>query len=269
MVWSKPQLGVAAWTFGERPLPDTAQRIASLGYDGITLSIDVARQTPEATGQVLQAHDLTLFAVSLPDADLTHKDTAVRTQAISDYLRLLDFAAELGGPLVICRGLKGRTRPYTSRGEEMQWLATAVRQIAQAADEKGLKLVIEPLNRYETHLINTGAEALALIESVGMDNVGVYLNAFHMNLEEQDSAGVMRQVGERLWLYAMSDSNRRAIGQGHLKLGAHLWAIEDIPYNGPIILECLPPGSDLWQPEHDAAALAALESCLRDSRSWF
>ncbi len=268
-MWTKLPLGVAAWTFGERPFPETARRVAELGYNGLTLTVNLAQDTAEETAAALAAHGLDLFAVSIDSADLAHPETAVRQQAIADYVRLLDFAAGVGRPLVICRGVKGRIRPFTSKADESALLETAVRQIAQAAAKKDLRLVIEPLNRYETHLINTGADAMALAEAVGMENVGVYLNAFHMNIEEQDAAGVMRRAGSRLWLFAMSDSNRRAIGQGHLKLGNLLWAVEDINYQGPIILECLPSGSNPIQPALNDDAVAELETFLRTSHSWF
>lgn len=268
--WTKQKLGVAAWTLGQRPLsqrplPDIAARIQALNYDGLTLIIDSERDTAVSIQQTLAAHNLELFAIAPPEVDVAHPDTAVREEAIATYLKLVDFAAELGQPLLIVRGLKGRNRPVATLAEEMGWLVTAVTQIATAAAEKEIRLVIEVLNRYETHLINTGTAALALVEQATLDNVGVMLNAFHMNIEEQDAATVMRQVGDRLWLYTMSDSNRQAIGQGHIKLGNQLWALEDIGYTGPIILECLPPGPNPF----DDASLEILERYLSDSRSWF
>ena len=268
-MWTKQKLGVAAWTMGQRPLPDIAQRIQNLNYDGLTLTIDPERDTAVAISQIVTAYNLELFAIAPPEVDVTHPETAVRQQAIKQYLKLVDFAAEVGNPLLICRGMKGRIRPLASLDEELGLLETAVSQIGKYATQKGIRLVIEVLNRYETHLINSGAAAMQLVDSVGLDNVGVMLNAFHMNIEEQDAATVMRQAGDRLWLFAMSDSNRQAIGQGHIKLGNHLWALEDIGYSGPIILECLPPAQHPFQPTDDDDSLAVLESYLRDSRSWF
>lgn len=268
-MWTKQKLGVAAWTMGQRPLPDTASRIQKLNYDGLTLTINPEQDTAAAISQTLNDHNLELFAIAPPEVDVSANSTAVRQSAIAHYLKLVDFAAELGQPLLICRGMKGRNQPFSTVEEEMGLLVTAVRQIAQYAAEKEVRLVIEVLNRYESHLVNTGAAALELLDNVGLANVGIMLNAFHMNIEEQDEAAVMRQAGDRLWLFAMSDSNRRAIGQGHLKLGNHLWALEDIGYRGPIILECLPPGANPLQPAGDDDSLEILESYLRDSRSWF
>jgi D-psicose/D-tagatose/L-ribulose 3-epimerase len=268
-MWTKQKLGVAAWTMGQRPLPDISQRIQDLNYDGLTLTIHPERDTAVAVIETLHIHNLSLFAIAPPEVDVAHPDMAVRQQAIATYLKLVDFAAEVGQPLVIVRGMKGRNRPLTSLDEEMGWLETAVSQIAAYAAQKEVRLAIEVLNRYESHLINTGAAAMQLVDTIGLGNVGVMLNAFHMNIEEQDAATVMRQVGDRLWLFAMSDSNRRAIGQGHIKLGNHLWALEDIGYSGPIILECLPPGQDPFSVDGAADSLEVLESYLRDSRSWF
>lgn len=276
-MWTKQQLGVAAWTMGQRPyrqahdrpLSDIAQRIQALNYDGLTLTIDPERDTAVTITQTLRAYDLELFAIAPPEVDVSASSTAVRQQAITQYLKLVDFAAEAGQPLVICRGMKGRIESVAAWDDELGLLVTAVTQIARHAAQKEVRLVIEVLNRYETHLINTGAAAMELVDRIGLDNVGVMLNAFHMNIEEQDAAAVMRQVGDRLWLFAMSDSNRRAIGQGHIKLGNHLWALEDIGYNGPIILECLPPGQNPFYPVGDADSLEIWESYLRDSRSWF
>lgn len=268
-MWTKQKLGVAAWTMGQRPLPDIAQRIQALNYDGVTLTIDPQRDTAAAVTQVLGEHNLSLFAISPPEVDLAHPETAVRQQAVDQYMKLVDFAVEAGNPLLICRGMKGRNRPVVTLDEEMSLLETAVHEIAQYAATKDVRLVFEVLNRYETHLVNTGADALNLLDRIGQDNVGVMLGAFHMNIEEQDAATVIRQAGERLWLFTMSDSNRQAIGQGHIKLGNHLWAIEDINYTGPIILECLPPRSNAFFPAGDSQSLEILESYLRDSRQWF
>ncbi len=268
-MWTKQKLGVAAWTIGQRPLSDIAQRIQALNYDGLTLTIDPERDTAVTISQTLNDLNLELFAIAPPEVDAAASSADVRQSAIARYLQLVDFAAELGHPLLICRGMKGRNQSFSTVVEEMDLLATAVRQIAQYAAEKEVRLVIEVLNRYETHLINTGAAAMGLVDRIGLDNVGVMLNAFHMNIEEQDAAAVMRQAGDRLWLFAMSDSNRRAIGQGHIKLGNHLWALEDIGYSGPIILECLPPGQNPFYLAGDADSLEIWESYLRDSRSWF
>lgn len=266
---SRPQLGVCTWIFGDGALARIAHIVSELHYDGVALGGDMDAATAVTSQQIMADHNLTVFSVTPPNVDLASPDTAVRQQAIDRYTKLLDFAAEFGEPLVVVRGKKGRTRSLTSHEEEMALLVTAVQTLADEAQQRNLKLVFEVLNRYESHLINSGAEVGGFLDDVERDNVGILLNAFHMNIEEQDAATTIRQAGEKMWLYHMADSNRQAIGRGHTKLGAHLWGLEDIGYQGPIIMECLVPGSDPFAPELDEQSLKMLETYLQESRSWF
>ncbi len=265
----RPQLGVATWTFGDLPLADIARRVAALAYDGVTVRGDLARLTAVTTRTILADHALQLFALTPMNVDLAHPDTAVRQQAQDHYIHLLDFAAEAGSPLVVIQPYLGRTQPLATPTEEIAWLVTALGHLADEAQQRNLRLAFGVRNRYETHLINTGAAAQDLLEMVGRDNVGLTLSAFHMNIEEQDAATTIRQAGDRLLLYHMADSNRQAIGHGHIKLGAHLWALEDASYAGPMIMECLPPGSDPVTAVADDSARTLLETYLHECRRWF
>ncbi len=267
-MFSRPQLGVCTWPFGQLPLAEIVQQIAALGYDGVELLGDLSRYTAKEAKLILADHGLNLFSLTSAKVDLAHPETAVRQQAIDYYLALLDFAAELGHPLVGCTGSIGRTAPVSTMAEEMELLITAVSTIAQQAKARNLRLLIKPLNRYETHLIHTSKDALQLTQAVNQENVGILLDAFHMNIEEQDAAAAIRNVGDRLWLYHMADSNRQGIGRGHIKFGVHLWALEDIGYNGPYILACQPPLNNTFPDAADSTE-NVLITHLRESRSWF
>jgi D-psicose/D-tagatose/L-ribulose 3-epimerase len=268
------QLGACTWTFGPLPLADIAQRLAALSYDGVELMGDLAAYADGeggglATGRVLADNGLKVFSLTPDNVDLAHPDAVMRGQAVDYYLQLLDFAAELGKPLVSCHGFVGRVRPLTSQAEERQLLLEAVGQIADRAKSHDLRLIFEVLNRYESHLVNTGQEALAFIDDLARNNMGVLLDAYHMNIEEADPAGAIRQVGSKLWLYHAADSNRGAVGRGHTDFGEQLRALQDIGYQGPIILECTAPGPDPFSAIKDEGSLAWLETYLRESRDFF
>jgi D-psicose/D-tagatose/L-ribulose 3-epimerase len=265
----KPMLGVCTWTFGDLPLADVALRLADLQFSGVELLGDLSRYSAAEAAAVLQAHGLQIFSLTPDNVDLAHPDTAVRQQAVDYYFQLLDFAAELGGPLISVHGFVGRVSPLSTMDEEMGLLETAVDQVAQRAQKHNLRLVFEVLNRYESCFINTAAEALVFVERLAMKNVGVLLDAYHMNIEEQDAAGAIRHVGDRLWLYHVADSNRQAIGRGHTRFGDHLSALADIGYQGPIIFECTAPGPNPFTPIKNEHSLSWLETYLRESRDWF
>ena len=251
------------------PLGNICERLSALSFDGVELLGDLALYSAAEATSVLRDHGLRPFSLTPENVDLAHPDETVRQEALDYYLRLLAFAAELGEPLVSCHGYVGRVKPMATMAREYGWLVEAVCKIASQAEGLGLKMVFEVLNRYESHLVNTGEEALRLLNDVGQDNLGVLLDAYHMNIEERVPAETIRRVGERLWLYHMADSNRQAIGRGHTDFGAQLWALEDIGYDGPIIFECTAPGPDPFTPIKDEKSRPWLEKYLAESRSWF
>lgn len=265
---SRYQLGVCSWTFGDLPLVEIARRVQALGLDGVELLGDLEAYLPHEAGQILEDFGLSVFSLTPADVDLAHPDPATRSEAIDYYLRLLDFAAALDRPLVACHGQVGRVRAIASQAEEYTLFVDAVRQVAERARELGLRLVMEVLNRYEAHLLNTAAEAIRFLADVGSENVGILLDAYHMNIEESDPVQALRQAGGRLWLYHAADSNRQGIGRGHTDFDGQLAALNKIGYQGPIILECTAPGPDPFTPIKGDDWLYWLETYLRESRDW-
>jgi D-psicose/D-tagatose/L-ribulose 3-epimerase len=183
-------------------------------------------------------------------------------------VRLLNFCAEIGQPLVGCHGLVGRVRAISTQAEERAVFLQAVRQIAEHARPLGLRLVMEVLNRYEAHLLNTAAEAVQFVGDADADNVGILLDAYHMNIEEANPADAIRHAGKRLWLYHVADSNRQGIGRGHTDFGAQAAALREIGYEGPVIVECTAPGPDPFTPIKGDDSLSWLETFLLESREW-
>jgi sugar phosphate isomerase/epimerase len=258
-------LGVCTWTFGDLSLSEIAQRLSVLGFDGVELLGDLDRYRPAEANQVLQDHGLAAYSLTPANVDLAHPDRVIRAKAVDYYLHLLDFAAELGDPILCCHGYVGRVRTVSTLAEERAVFVSAVRQIAERARGLNLRMVMEVLNRYEAHLLNTAAEAMRFLDDVASGNVGILLDAYHMNIEEGDPAGALRQAGNHLWLYHAADSNRQGIGRGHTNFGAQLDALADISYEGPIILECTAPGPDPFSAIKDETSLVWLETYLQES----
>jgi len=261
------RLGVCTWTFGEMPLAEVARRVRALGLDGVELMGDLKVPVPEA-GRVFGDAGLKVFSLTPDNVDLAHPDPAVRKDAIEYYVRLLDFAAELGRPLVACHGLVGRVRAIGSQEEERVLFVEGVRRIAGRAEELGLRVVTEVLNRYEAHLLNRAEEAVKFVHDVGSPNLGILLDAYHMNIEEADPAMALRTAGSRLWLYHVADSNRQGVGRGHTDFGAQIRALNEIDYAGPVILEATAPGPDPFRATKDAESVPWLETYLRESAEW-
>jgi D-psicose/D-tagatose/L-ribulose 3-epimerase len=109
--------------------------------------------------------------------------------------------------------------------------------VARHAASRGVWLGIEPVNRYETFLVNTAAQAMELAELVGEDNVGVHLDSYHMNIEEEEFGEPVRRVADRLVHFHLSESHRGTPGTGTVDWRAIVNALDDIGYGGYVGLE--------------------------------
>lgn len=263
------KFGVCTWTFGNQPLDKTAVALAEIGIDGVELLGDLSLYSAQEAAQVLGDHGLEVFSLTPANVDISHPDATVRRAAVDYYRQLIDFAAELAQPLVSCHGLVGRIAPVSTMTEENALLIESVGMIGEYARQNSVNLVFEVLNRYETHQINTHAEAIALLEQLNLSNVGVLLDAYHMNIEEADPAVALQITGNRLWLYHAADSNRAGVGHGHTDFAAQLHALNAINYDGLIIFECTAPGPNPFTPEKHDGWRDTLKIYIQDSLVWF
>jgi len=239
---------VCNWIFGDESVSETVARLAGFGCDGLELKGDLEFYDPAEVKAILDDHALAVLSLTPEDVDLPHPDAEVRARAVDYYLRLLDFGAELEAPIVGCHGEVGRIRPVTTYEQEYVNYVVGVQRIAERAHELGLRLAIEVLNRYESHLLNTSEEAVRFVEEVGAPNVGILLDAYHMNIEEADLGSAIRSAGEHLFLFHAADSNRQAVGRGHTDFAGVMRALKDIGYDGTIVIECTASGPDPFTP---------------------
>jgi D-psicose/D-tagatose/L-ribulose 3-epimerase len=240
--------GVCNWIFGDEDLTATAPFLAEADFDGVELKGDLSLYRPTDVNAVLGNHDLAVLSLTPEDVDLAHPDANIRQEALDYYLRLLVFAAAVGAPLISCHGAVGRVRAIVSYEQEYGHLLAGVQCIAERAAELELRVAMEVLNRYESHLLNTAVQAVEFVQRTGASNVGILLDAYHMNIEEADPAGAILDAGDRLFLFHAADSNRQAVGRGHTDFQALLRALQRVGYAGDVILECTAAGPDPFTP---------------------
>jgi D-psicose/D-tagatose/L-ribulose 3-epimerase len=240
--------GACSWVFGDQDLETTAAFLAEAGFDGLELKGDLSLYKPNEVKATLGAHGLRVLSLTPDNVDLAQPDVELRSRAIEYYLRLLDFAAAVGAPLVCCHGAVGRVRALSDYEDEYRYFLAAAQQITRRAAELDLLVALEVLNRYESHLLNTAAQAIEFVEAVDQSNVGILLDAYHMNIEEADPATAILEAGDRLFLFHAADSNRQAVGRGHTNFPALLRALRRSGYNGGVIVECTAVGPDPFTP---------------------
>ena len=159
---------------------------------------------------------------------------------------------------VIILGLiRGITPAGQTHEQSMSYLVEALQECSAAAASYGVRYALEPLNRYETDLIHTVADGLALIERVRADNFGLLLDTFHMNIEEPSIEASIHACGERIFHFHVADSNRWHPGAGHLDFKSILITLFDTGYSGFVSGEFMP------KPDADTGARRAIEYLRR------
>jgi len=116
-------------------------------------------------------------------------------------------------------------------------IARALKPVARHAASLGLELGLEPCNRYETHLINQGRQAVELIERIGEDNVFVHLDTYHMNIEEKGLASAIAEIGRHCRYIHLSESDRGVPGTGNVDWDGVFAGLAEIGYDGDMVLE--------------------------------
>jgi sugar phosphate isomerase/epimerase len=164
--------------------------------------------------------------------------------------------------IIIIGLLRGRVRSGTGYAQAMVWITQALAECCEEAARAGVRLALEPINRYETTLINTVAQGLELIGGVDAENLGLLFDTFHANIEEPSSEASLIAAGDRLFHVHVADSNRWYPGAGHLDFMQILSMLQGSngrkPYHGFVSGEFIP------HPDAATAAQRAIEH-LRSS----
>lgn len=240
-------------------------KIAGWGYDGVELAIrDPKLVDADHLERVVSANRLAVPAIGTGQAwgeeklSFTSDDPAVRAAAIERIKRHVPLASRLNA-IVIIGLLRGITPDGQSHQQSMDYLVEALQSCCLTAAEQGVRLALEPLNRYETDLVHTVADGLDLVERIGAENMGLLLDTFHMNIEEPSIEESIRICGDRIFHFHVADSNRWHPGAGHLDFGSILATLYGVGYEGFVSGEFMPlPDADS-SAEHGITHLRKLQ----------
>ncbi len=229
----------------------------ALGFDGVELAVRDPGHV-DVAAVVRAAHDagVAIAAIGTGQAflqeglTLTSEDPQIRQRAIERIEHQLVFAAAFGAPVIIglmC-GRLGGGRPATD-----ERLVGSLEQLLPPAERVGVRLLVEPINRYETDYLTTMDQVLSVIDRVNSPALGVVADTFHMNIEETSIEHALRCGASRLGHVHVADSNRHAPGWGHLDFASILAVLKEVGYRGYLSAEILP------HPEPTGAAAQTLQ----------
>jgi sugar phosphate isomerase/epimerase len=225
-----------------RTLAERLSWLDGLGFDGIELTTSV--DLPPGELEKLFA-DSPVGAANVPGSGaLLDPDPAVRAAAKDLMRERLELAATLGAVGVLTVPQFGAAprlpdlSPYRSAADlERELFAEQLEELAPAARNAGVPIFLEPLNRYEQHLVNRLEQGVEFAERAG-GGVGIMADFFHMNIEEADIAASIRAAGPHIVHVHVADSNRLQPGKGHLDFLPGFAALKEVGYDGYLGIEC-------------------------------
>lgn len=252
------------------------KKIKDWGFDSIELPIeDVSHVDPKKVKKALNDNGIICGSVCGamgPDRDM--RGTKDQQQTAIDYLKgLIDIMAEIDCPVLVgpLYSAVGRADAKTDAEFKQQWetVVNNMTKVAAHAKQRGVKLAVEPLNRYETDFINTCAQAMQLGKDVGGEEMGVLLDTYHMNIEEKNSADAIRLAGHRLYHFHACGCDRGTPGNDHIDWKSIVAALKEVNYNRSAVIESfttdvkvIAKAASIWrqfEPSQDDIAVKGLQ----------
>ncbi|WP_182905648.1 sugar phosphate isomerase/epimerase [Microbispora sp. H13382] len=275
---TRHRLGVNTWVWTS-PLTDAtlaalAAKVAGWGFDVLELPVENPGDwEPRRAARVLADHGLgaTVCLVMPPGRELVAADPAT-IRSTQDYLfGVVDAAATVGSPVIAGPAYSSVGRTWrmspAERASAYAQLRDSLAPVVEYAGAAGVTVAVEPLNRYETSLLNTVGQTL---EAIGdLPHCGVALDLYHQNIEETDIPAAIRAAAGRVAHVQVCGNDRGTPGADHLGWPAILAAIDDAGYAGPLCIESftaenatIATAASIWRPlavSQDAIALGGLE----------
>jgi len=247
-------IGVNAWVFTSPFTTDgeglaLIDKVKKMGFDSFEFGLeDVSHVDAAKLKQKLQQTGLRIVICGAfgPDRDLTHEEASVRDNSLKYITQAIKLCKDSGcktlaGPMYSAVGKRRHVTPDQKK-KEWDLAVKGLKEAGQRAADAGVTLAIEPLNRFETDLVNTAEQCEKLVNDIGMNNVGFHLDSFHMNIEEKNSGDAIRRAGKRLYHFHACENDRGAPGSGvNIDWATIAAALKEVGYKGEAVIESFTP----------------------------
>jgi D-psicose/D-tagatose/L-ribulose 3-epimerase len=252
-IWTSP---FGTKDFGLMP------RIKAMGFDLVEVAAeDFSLIDVPLLREALENNGLSVAICGAfgPTRDISSEDPAIRSNGkkyIVDCIRLAEAVGStlVAGPMYSAVG-KTRLVSADQKARERAWCVDNLREVGKPAADAGITLGIEPLNRFETDMINLVEQAIALIHEVDRPEYKVHIDTFHANIEEKSIPDAIRMAGSLLGHFHACENDRGTPGTGHIDWIGVRDALSDIDYDGPVVIESFTPGAveiakaaAIWRP---------------------
>lgn len=231
-------------------MAEKLDRLEKYGFEGVELRGTNLLETEKEAEKAIRGRKIRVSTICAGYRGCAlDSSKEERDLAMGDMKKLLDAGARLGAVGLIFVPIFGPPRIpdlsplMTDQELEKKLLVELCRQLGDYAEKAGCLLLLEPLNRYETHLLNRLEQAVEICEEVNSPGVKIMADFFHMSIEEKDIARSIEGAGHHIRHIHLADSNRLLPGHGHTDFASGFAALKKIGYSDFMALECGIPGS--------------------------
>lgn len=242
---------------------DLVYKVKQMGYDILEVAVEdqdlVNWDKLKALAREVGLN-ITISGAFGPERDISSDNPMVRKQGLQYITDCIRIAERMGSPIFTgpVYSAVGKTRlvPEDQKKKERNWCLENLEKVGQVAQDYGVVVGVEPLNRFETDMINTADQALSLVREVGNPNIRISLDTFHCNIEEKSIPDAIRKVGKDLLCHVQgNECDRGTPGTGHLDWLGINEALTEIGYEGAIVIETfgapsaeLARAASIWRP---------------------
>jgi len=225
------------------------RKMEKYGYEGVEVSCQVVPQKFKELKESIPSTKVKFSTVCGTPSGLLGPDRKTRESAMEGTRSLLKMCADLGGVGVICAPIFGGPQitdlyPWQPNVKQLEKniLIEEFKILGKDADNLGVYLMLEPLNRYETHFVNRLEQAVEVVEAVGREHIQMMADFFHMSIEEPDIASSIEAASKHIVHIHLADSNRLLPGHGHTDFKKPFQALKKAGFKHFMALECGVPG---------------------------
>ncbi|MFC4871702.1 sugar phosphate isomerase/epimerase family protein [Negadavirga shengliensis] len=244
-------LGVSTWLWTSPFTTETTAlfgKIKQMGYDAVEIPVeDPALLEADKVKQALEENGLKPVVCGAfgTSRDLTNEDPSFHKISFDYIEQCFQVSSELGAKFVAgpMYSAVGKARLISPEQKKKEWdlAVNNLYKVCQMAEKYGQEIALEPLNRFETDLINNAEDLMKLIGDINHPAAKVLLDAFHMNIEEPDIERAFSQVGDKLIHVQVSENYRGTPGTGQTRWDAYKRGLEKINYTGTVSIESFTP----------------------------
>lgn len=260
------KFGVSTWLFTSpfqtSSIAELFPKISAMGFDVVEIAVeDPSLIDGQAVKQALVKYELKAVVCGAfgPTRDLTNEDPGIHEICFKYIAHCLDLCVLwdtkfFAGPMYSAVG-KARMLPSEQRKKEWNLAVRNLRKVCEMAAERGLEIAIEPLNRFESDLVNTASDAVKMVDEINHPAAKIILDGFHMNIEEANIEEAIKLAGDKLIHVQVAENYRGTPGTGQTNWAAYRRGLEAINYTGTVSIESFTPDNKelmeavcIWRP---------------------